>query len=31
MPLRRAGLWELRVTALRGPDRYECDLRRELR
>jgi nitrogen fixation protein FixH len=31
MPLRRAGLWELRVAAQRGPDRFECDLRRELR
>ena len=31
MPLRRAGTWELRIHAVRGPERFEADLREETR
>lgn len=30
LPLRRAGLWELRVEAVRGAERFTTSLRREL-
>ena len=30
MPLHQAGLWELRVRAVRGADRFESELRQEL-